>query len=243
MTRPRLMAALAAVTVVVAAAAAGAKNQDARGIGKIRVIHNFATDAVPQPAAVDVRFGKNADPATNTDKLKGFEYGTISKYLRLKSPVTAGVFRAGTTNPLFSANLGTVRKQRMTLLVEPQSSGSADLSALVLDDSTREPKRKKANLRVVHGIPSPTADGVKVGAVGVGCLTPGLSYPDDAVLELASGSYTLAVYPAGDADCTGQPLPGLTAQAELNSRSVYTAIARVKPGDPAAVQLEVVRDF
>jgi hypothetical protein len=30
---------------------------------------------------------------------------------------------------------------------------------------------------------------------------------------------------------------------ELNSRSVYTAIARIKPGDPGAFQLEVVRDF
>jgi hypothetical protein len=33
------------------------------------------------------------------------------------------------------------------------------------------------------------------------------------------------------------------AEKELNSRSAYTAIARVKPGDPSAFQLEVGRDF
>jgi Domain of unknown function (DUF4397) len=229
--------------LIATAAGVGAKNQETRGIGKVRVIHNFASDTIPQPAAVDVRFGKNADPAANTDKLKGIKYGTISKYLRLKSPVTAGVFLAGTTTQLFSANLGTVRKQRLTLLAEPDSSAGGAFIVQVLDDSTREPKRKKANVRVIHGIPSAAANDVKVGVVGVGCITDALSYPDTAVIEVDAGTYTLGVFPPSDPTCAGSPLAGLTAEQELNSRSVYTAIARIKPGDPAAFQLEVVRDF
>jgi hypothetical protein len=68
--------------------------------------------------------------------LKGIKYGTITKYLRLKSPVTAGLFLAGTTDQIFSSNLGTVRKHRFTLLAEPESSTNAAFSLQVLDDST-----------------------------------------------------------------------------------------------------------
>jgi len=239
----RWIEACSVAALIVIAASAGAKNQETRGVGKVRVIHNFFSDTVPQPAAVDVRFGKNADPAANADKLKAIKYGTISKYLRLKSPVTAGIFLAGTTTELFSANLGTVRKQRFTLLAEPESSAGGAFTVQVLDDSSREPKRKKANLRVIHGIPSSAADGVKVGVVGGGCITDALSYPDNTVIEVDAGSYTLGVFPPSDPGCTGTPIAGLTAQQELNSRSVYTAIARIKPGDPSAFELEVVRDF
>src|SRR5262245_12486657 len=210
--------------LITIAAAAGAKNQETRGVGKVRVIHNFASDTVPQPAAIDVRFGKNPDPAANTDKLKGIKYGTITKYLRLKSPVTVGMFLAGTTTQLFSDNLGTIRKQRMTLLDEPQSSAGGAFMVQVLDDSSREPKRKKANVRMIHGSPTAATGGVKLGVVGGGFITDALTCPDTTTIEVNAGSYTLGVFPPSDPRCTGTPLAGLTAQQELNSRSVYTVI-------------------
>lgn len=48
--------------------------------------------------------------------------------------------------------------------------------------------------------------------------------------------------PLGSDRCTSSLDEG-KAEKELNSRSAYTAIARVKPGDPSAFQLEVGRDF
>lgn len=235
--------AIAAATLVAAAASVSAKNQESRGTGKVRLIHNFQTDAVPQPASIDIRFGKNADPASNPLKVKGAHYGTISKYLRLKSPpLYASVFVAGTGTQLFSTNLGPIRKQRLTLLAT-QSSASGAFLIQLLDDSDRKPKRKEANVRVIHGIPSAAADNVKVGAVGVGCLTSAVSFGANAVLMVPAGTYTLGVFPPSDPDCTGEPLPGLKTEQELNSRSAYTAIAQVKQGDPNAFQLQVVRDF
>jgi hypothetical protein len=232
-----------AVAVTALAGAVDAKNQDTRGTSRVRVIHNFATTAVPQPATVDVRIGRNADPLTNPIKVAGAAYGDVTQYLRPKPPVIAGVYLAGTTTELLSANLGATRRSRLTLLARPVSATDGTFTVEVLDDATRKKTNKTANVRVIHGIPSAAADDVRIGAVGVGCLTPPVSYPANAVLDVPAGTYTLGVFPPSDPDCQGEPLPGLRAQAKLRGRSAVTAIARVKPGAPNTFQLELIRDF
>ena len=114
----------------------------------------------------------------------------------------------------------------------------------VLDDTSRNLKPKEANLRVIHGIPAVALDGVKLGAVGVGCLTPALSFPANVVLTVPLGTYVFGVFPSSDPDCSGEPLAGLMAKpAKLHARTAYTAIAWAQPNDPSGFQLRLQRDF
>jgi hypothetical protein len=233
-----------AIALALLAGAVAAKNQETRGTGRLRLIHDFTTEAIPQPAAVDARLGRDPDPSANPDKIQDAQYGDVTKYLRLKSgPLTVGVFLPGSTStPLFTTSFPTIKKRRLTALARPMSSTDGSLTLQVLDDTDRRAGHATTNLRAIHGIPA-GPDGVRVGAVGAGCLTPPLSYSDDAVVELKPGSYTLGVFAPSDTGCTGDPLPGLKQQMNLRSRTAYTAIAQVKKGNPSALQLQVFRDF
>src|SRR5262245_56845415 len=133
--RARITSLVAAALIITSAVAVNAKNSETRGKIRARFINNFVTD--PQSAAtVDVRLGRNPDPAANPVKLKSVDFGDITQYLRLRRPVTVGVFDAGTTTQLFALNLGGPRNQRATLLAEPQSSAGGAFFVQALDDST-----------------------------------------------------------------------------------------------------------
>jgi hypothetical protein len=242
--RKRIGIVLAAAVVAIAA---GASAKGKGGAGRVRLIHNYQTAAVPQPAAVDVRVGSNADPAINPVVIGNAVYGEISpKYLRVKGPATVGVFLAGTTTQILSASFPAeaLRKKRLTLLARQVSSVDGAFSVEVLDDTPRKPKKKSASVRVIHGIPAAAANDVSVGVIGGPCLVGPVSYPANGVIEVPAGTYDLGVFPPSDPTCSGEPLPGLRADGvKIRPRKRYTAIAQVKEGDPAAFQLQLVRDF
>lgn len=231
-------------SVLVATLALGASLHPAwAGSARVRVIHNYSTAAVPDPATVDVRFGKKADVLENPIRAT-LEYGDITRYARPKSgPFTAGVFAAGTTTALFSASLSLPAGTRATLLARQVAVDDPSFTVEILDEASRKrTPRGQASVRVIHGIPAAAANDVRVGAAGVGCLTPPVSFPATAVLTVPAGSYTLGVFPPGDPDCAGAPLPGLSGTVTLRSKVAYTAIARVAPGDPSAFQLGFAKD-
>jgi len=241
--RRRFGTVLAAVAVVAIAAGANARE---KGAGRVRLIHNYQTTAVPQPAAVDVKVGSNADPAINPVVIGNATYGDVSpKSLRVKSPATVGVFLAGTTTEIFSASFPAeaLRKKRLTLLARQVSSVDGAFTVEVLDDTARRTKKRTASVRVIHGIPAAAADNVSVGVIGGPCLVGPVSYPASAVIDVPTGTYDLGVFPSTDPTCSGEPLPGLRADGVRLRRKRYTAIAQVKEGDPSAFQLQLVRDF
>lgn len=213
------------------------------GSARVRVIHNYSTAAVPDPATVDVRFGKDPDPLANRVRAT-LDYGDVTSYARPKpGPLAAGVFAAGTDAALFTAALTLAPGTRATLLARQVSVDDPSFTVEILDEAPRKrTPRGEASVRVIHGIPAAAANDVKVGAAGVGCLTPAVSYPATAVLTVPAGTYTLGVYPPSDPDCTGDPLPGLEGTVTLRSKGAYTAIARIAPGDASAFQLAFVRD-
>lgn len=211
---------------------------------RVRVIHNYSTSEVPQPAAVDVRVGTAADAAANPVAAT-LAYGDISKYLALKpGTYTVGVFAAGgTTTKLLDMQLTLAKGDRLTILARQVSSADGAFTAEPLSDTGRRSTRKAVNVRVIHGIPAAAADGVRIGAAGVGCITGPVSFPAQAIVTVPKGKYTLGVYPPSDPTCSGSPIPGLSLDAVLKAKRVYTAIAQFKKGDPSAFQLQAVPDF
>jgi hypothetical protein len=244
--RRKIGVTVAALAMVATAVVANAKS-GGRGVGRVRLIHNYQTAAVPQPATVDVRIGPSTDPAANPVAIANAVYGDISpKYLRVRGPATAGVFLAGTTTQIFSATFPAeaLRKKRLTLLARQASSVDGAFTIEVLDDTPRKAKKKTANVRVIHGIPAAAANEVSVGVIGGPCLIGPVSYPANALIEVPAGTYDLGVFPPSDATCSGEPLPGLRADGvRIRAKKRYTAIAQVKEGDPNAFQLQLVRDF
>lgn len=223
---------------------AGSAAEAEAGRARVRVIHNYFTSDVPQPATVDVRVGTGADAAVNPVAAT-LAYGDISKYLALKpGTYTVGVFAAGsTTTKLLETQLTLAKGDRITVLARQVSSADGAFTVEPLSDRGRRSKPKAVNLRVIHGIPAVAADGVRVGAAGVGCITPPVSFPAQAVVSVPKGKYTLGVYPPSDPDCSGNPIPGLSLEATLKAKRVYTAIAQFKTGDPSAFQMQAVQDF
>jgi len=209
---------------------------------RLRVVHNFATESVPPPALVDVRVGSNPDAFANPVAAT-VAFGDVTPYLRLKpGSYTVGVFAAGTDTALLSAEVTLARGSRTTALARQVSTTDAGFTVELLDDTERAAKRGMADVRVIHGIASPAADGVRVGAVGVGCLTPAVSFPANAIVMVPKGTYTVGVFAPSDADCSGDPLPGLSAELTLKARKRYTAIAQLA-GDLASFRLQAVRDL
>jgi Domain of unknown function (DUF4397) len=209
---------------------------------RVRVVHNFATTAVPQPASVDVRVGADTDPAGNPVAAT-LDFGDVTDYLKLKPGTYAvGVYAAGTTTALLTTSLTLERGRVLTIVARQVGTADPAFTVEPLDDSARRPRRPKASVRVVHGIPAGAADDVKIGAAGVGCLTPAVSYPAQAVLEVQKGTYTLGVYPPSDPDCSGEPIAGLSATATIKAKRTYTAIARFKPGVAEGFELALVED-
>jgi hypothetical protein len=239
----RHIVALLALAVL-AAGPAAAKNQESRGVAKIRVLHDFFSDAVPQPAKVEIRVGKNTDPAANPVKFT-VSYGDVSRVQRIKAGQNVvAVFPAGsTTSPLFQTTLTLRGGDRRTLVARQTTPTDPTFTVDVLDEKTRKPKRGETNVRVLHGIPSAAADGVRFGIVGRGCLGGLLSFGGTDVDTTAPGKVTIGVF-ENDDTCAGTPLDGLTVDGELRARTLVTVVAQPKPGnDPTALRLQLVKDF
>ncbi len=242
--RPRILflALLVGIGFVVPHAA-DTKNQENRGTAKIRLIHDFATAAVPQPAKVDVRLGRESAPDANPVKAS-LAYGEVSKYLRLKpAGLRAGVYPNGGNALLSDTPLHVTGRDRVTVLLRQAAVGDDTLVLQVLSDNDRKPKKRKNSVRFVHVIADAAADGVRVGTVADGCLTAALSFGAETTQNLDKGSHTFAVFAPGDADCSGTPL--FTAEAtDFRARTAYTVLARAtKNGSPEPFELIVLRDF
>jgi hypothetical protein len=239
MTRNAMLATVATLALAVASTPEAWARK-----ARVRVIHNYATTDVPQPATVDVRIGSGADPATNPVAAT-LAYGDVTDYLKLEpGTYTVGVFAAGSTSAkLLDTQLTLAKRDRVTVLARQVSATDASFTADVVSDVGRRSMPKAVNVRVVHGIPSTAADGVRIGAAGVGCLTPPVSFPAQAVVTVPKGDYALGVFAPTDPDCAGTPITGLSAEATLKGRREYTAVARIAPGDPASFQLLPVQDF
>jgi hypothetical protein len=238
MTRKPILAALALLGVAgIAAPVAHAKP-------RLRVIHNFSTAGIPQPATVDVRVGTEPDAAANPVVVT-VAYGDVTDYLKLeRGTYTVGVFAAGsTTVKLLDTQLRLRKRDRATVLARQASTTDSAFTVEVLPDRKRRSRRRTINVRVIHGIPAPAADNVRIGAVGAGCLTPPVSFPTQAIIEVPRGTYTLGVFPPSDPDCTGAPIVGLSVGATLEPRREYTAIARVAVANPNAFELQAIQDF
>src|SRR5262245_13515286 len=199
-----------------------------------------------------VRMGNNPDPLGNGDPFAGAVCGgeIFPWYRPVRSPATLGLVRPGptwetSTEVAFSASLGDIRRKRLSLLLRPVSPVDPTLTVAVLDETDRKLTAREANLQVIHAIPSADTGDVRVGAVGVGCLTPPLSYGAHSVVMLPAGSYTPAACPNADVDCSGEPLAGLTARpVKLHARTAYSAIAWVKQGGAVDhPELRLQRDF
>jgi hypothetical protein len=229
---------------LVAAGIAGATVTADAAPARVRIINDYLTIATPAPGSLDVRLGTDADAASNP-VLATVSYGAITKYRKVKpGTYTVGVFAAGrTATRLLERPLPLTKNQRVTIWARQTSAADPSVTLDVLGDTDRRPKRTNASVRIVHGIPAPAANDVRLGVAGAGCLTPAMSFPAQAVIELPKGRFTLGLYPAADATCAGSPLPGLSAEVKLRAKQRYTAIARVAEGDPSAFQLHVVRDF
>jgi hypothetical protein len=224
--------------------------------GRVRVIE--ACRARPGPSGLpELLFwlfaGSDPDPAAKR-AIGGVDCGgEIHPWYRpVRSPATVALVLPGpgpssatATEVAVSASLGDIRRKRLSLLVRPVSPADPTRTIEVLDETERKLTARDANLRVIHAIPSAGAAGVRVGAIGAGCLTPPLSFGANTVLMVPAGAYTLAVFPGTDPECSGEPLPDLTAMpVKLKPRTAYTAIAWVKQGGAVDhFQLRMQRDF
>ena len=239
---PLMLAAL--LMVPLAAGPAAAKNQGTRGVAKVRVVHDFFSTDVPQPAKIEVRIGKAADPSANPVKIT-VSYGDVSRVSRIKAGEnTVGIYPAGsTTSPLLTQPLTLRGGDRKTIFLYAASPAGA-FTATVLDEKLRKSKRGQTSLRVINGIADAEADGARFGVVGKGCVSDPLSYGQTAVVSVTPArKATLAVFPAADTTCSGSPIQGLSTDAAFRSRALQTAVAQVKPGSSTTFSLDVVRDF
>jgi len=235
-----LLAALAFAALVEPAAAT---NPGTGPTARVRVIHDYSTAGVADPALVDVRLGTAANPIDNPVAAT-LAYGNITPFLTVpKGGYTVGVYAAGTTAALVEGPLIFARSTLTTVLARQVAVGNDTFTIDAINDSGRRKNSFDASVRVIHGIPAAAADGVRVGAAGAGCLTPPLYFPATTVLSVPRGTYTVGVYPPDDADCGGDPIPGLSATVELKALRGYTAIARVKPGEAAAFELGLAVDY
>lgn len=228
---------------LVAAGVVGATVPSHAAPARVRVIHDCPTTAVPAPGSLDVRLGAGADAASNP-VLATVSYGAVTRYRKVRpGAYIVGLFAAGrTTGRLVERPLPLTKNQRVTIWARQAAANDPAVTLDVLDDGERRPKRRNASVRLVHGIAAAAANEVRFGAAGVGCVTPAMSFPSQAVIELAKGRWVLGVYPATDATCAGTPLPGLSVEAKLRAGRRYTAIAQVAEGEPSS-RLQVVRDF
>ena len=228
---------------LVAVGIAGATVTADAAPARVRFINDYLTTTTPAPGSLDVRLGTDADAASNP-VLATVSYGAITKYRKVKpGTYIVGVFAAGrTATRLLERPLPLTKNQRVTIWARQTSAADPAVTLDVLGDTDRRPKQGNASVRIVHGIPA-AANDVRLGAAGTGCLTPVMSFPAQAVIELAKGRHTLGLYPAADANCAGSPLPGLSVEVKLRARQRYTAIAQVAEGDPSTFRLRVVRDF
>jgi hypothetical protein len=234
---------LAALVLAALAAPAGAVEPGTGPTARVRVIHDYSTAGVPDPALVDVRVGTAANPLENP-VVATLAYGDITPFLTVpKGIYTVGVYAAGTETALVEGPLIFPRSSLTTVLARQVATGNDTFTIDALNDSGRRKNTFDASVRVIHGIPAAAADGVRVGAAGAGCLTPPLYFPATTVLSVARGTYPVGVYPPDDADCSGDPIPGLSATVTLKALAGYTAIARVKPGDAAAFDLGLAVDY
>ena len=104
--------------------------------------------------------------------------------------------RIGPTSVLVAAALvlaAAARSRRLTFWIRQMSATDEACMVEVLDETPRRLLRNAANLRIVHGVPSASTDDVRIGALGVGCLTSPLSYGENTVVTVPPGTFTLAV--------------------------------------------------
>ncbi len=235
--RTRPTDVLVAAALLLAAAVVNAQSSDPLARYRVRVIDSYLGSAELSESA-------DINPWYN-------QYRFTTEFLAslCGDPARRGVAASWPLNPITHKypevwRYGPkARRRRLTAWIRQTSAMDETCTVEVLDETPRRLKRDAANLRVVNGVPSASADGVRIGALGVGCLTGPLSYPEDTVVTVPPGTYTLAVFPPGDPDCSGEPLPGLTARpARFESRTAYTVIVWVKRLD-SGVQLRLQRDF
>lgn len=235
--RTRPTDVIVAAALVLAAATASAKSPDPLARFRVRVIDTYLVGtALSESADIEPTYRQYLSTTAFLDSLCGVRTGQGVAASFPLNPVTHEYPEVWRWGP-------NARRRRLTMWVRPVSAADDTCTVDVLDDTPRPLKRSSANLRIVNGVPSADADDVRIGALGVGCLTSPLSYPENTVVTVPPGTYTLAVFPPGDEDCSGEPLPGLTARTvRLEARTAYTAIAWVKRLD-TGVQLRLQRDF
>lgn len=228
---------LVAAALVLAAASAHAKSSDPLARYRVRVINSYLPSGTLSESADIVPYYSQYLSTTGfLDSLCGdsTQRGVAASWpldpLTHKYPE---VWRYGPK----------ARRRRLTFWIRQVSPTDEACMVEVLDETPRRLLRNAANLRIVHGVPSASTDDVRIGALGVGCLTSPLSYWENTVVTVPPGTYTLAVFAPGDVNCNGEPLAGLTARpVRFEPRTAYTAIAWVKRLD-SGVQLRLQRDF
>lgn len=208
------------------------------GSAKLRVAHIYSADSDPGPTVDVYASTGEIEAGVDSPAVSNLEYGTITDYLEVPAGTyNIGVYAAGTTDEVKTfEGVELADSAQITAIAERASTSSTDFSLGTVDEGSLEFDDAKANVTAYHGVPLDAANGVRIGAVGAGCLADGaqLNFQDDATVAVPGGTYQVGVFGPDDTTCSGTALIG-PADLQVEDGSAYLAIAY--GNDPSSLAL------
>ncbi|MFP8953255.1 DUF4397 domain-containing protein [Natrialbaceae archaeon A-arb3/5] len=198
------------------------KKQDGKKTDADHETDEYSTDvgvraAHLSPDAPDVDIYVDGDPV-----LEDVPYTAVSQYLDLEpgsyqiQVVPAG---ADLADAVIDETVDVVDGDYTVAVIGEVAAENQPLQPLLLEDDTSPVPGDMARVRAVHASPDAPAVDIAAGENG-DALFENVAFGESGSVEVASGDYTLLIYPAGD-----RAEPVFEIDVSLEAGAVYSAFA------------------